>query len=829
MAVLTCKMCGGSLTLTDDSNVCECEFCGTRQTVPATDNDKKITLFNRANRLRMNAEFDKAAVVYENIVSEFPEEAEAYWGLCLCSYGIEYVDDPLTGEKKPTCHRTMPTSIMEDSNFELACDCSDVIARRVYRDEAKTIDRIQKDILEIVSNEKPYDVFICYKETTEDGSRTEDSVLAQDIYDSLTEKGLKVFFSRITLENKLGQQFEPYIYAALSSSKVMIAVGTQFEYYDAVWVKNEWMRFLFMMRADKSKVLIPCYKDLDAYDMPKEFRQLQAQDMGKLGWLQDLTRGVLKICGKDLIREELLPVQAKQFETEQLLKRIEMFLMDGEWDRADTYIDRVLDMMPENGKAYFYRFLQKHRCASEEQLMKMSVRVDSDRDFSRALQFADAEFRAHLNLVANQLKLHIAYAQLVSVLKKRKFQLIRLERQKAEQERLAAEKREEAERECLAAKEKAEQERQAEEEKAAYLAKKKEVHDKTSQLEAKLHIIEKEQAQYESLLQEKNAAVQKLADHKAALKNLHGLFTGSKRKELERLISEQSRAVKAYDAKLEGMKNPFKEKQDILYQQGMTYYQAGFYSDAVPLLIKIRGYKNVNDLLENDKNLLSARNERINLFRCWKSSVFFGSYPQTRSGTDRTPIEWIVLHVKNNQVLLISRYALDIQPYDTSRDNIISWEKSTLRNWLNNEFLNNAFTAEEQTAIMTTTLDNHTGENYLAGGIIGSYDTKDKVFLFSYKELQNMSLSKELWNCFPTAYSAKKCKKPTDSRKRSVRWWLRTPIRVQVTSIKGPEYIANIDFVSEGGFHIGGYSDSPTAADHGIRPGLYIDLTSDFF
>lgn len=87
----------------------------------------------------MNAEFDKASAVYESIVAEFPEEAEAYWGLCLCAYGIEYVDDPATGEKKPTCHRTVPTSIMEDSNFEQACENADAIARRMYREEAKAL------------------------------------------------------------------------------------------------------------------------------------------------------------------------------------------------------------------------------------------------------------------------------------------------------------------------------------------------------------------------------------------------------------------------------------------------------------------------------------------------------------------------------------------------------------------------------------------------------------------------------------------------------------------------------------------------------------------
>ncbi len=81
--IIKCKMCGGDLNYKEGNTVCECEYCGSRQTIPSADSDKKTNLFNRANRLRMNAEFDKAAAVYASITAEFPEEAEAYWGLCL--------------------------------------------------------------------------------------------------------------------------------------------------------------------------------------------------------------------------------------------------------------------------------------------------------------------------------------------------------------------------------------------------------------------------------------------------------------------------------------------------------------------------------------------------------------------------------------------------------------------------------------------------------------------------------------------------------------------------------------------------------------------------
>ena len=123
--VFKCKMCGGELEILDGSTVCECEFCGTKQTVPAADNEKKMNLFNRANRLRFNNEFDKAAGIYESIITDFPEEPEAYWGLVLCKYGIEYVDDPATGKKIPTCHRSSFESVFEDSNFDMVMGCAD--------------------------------------------------------------------------------------------------------------------------------------------------------------------------------------------------------------------------------------------------------------------------------------------------------------------------------------------------------------------------------------------------------------------------------------------------------------------------------------------------------------------------------------------------------------------------------------------------------------------------------------------------------------------------------------------------------------------------------
>lgn len=104
----------------------------------------------------------------------------------------------------PTCHRVQVASILADADYLAAVeDAPDAESRRIYQEEAARIAEIQKGILAISANEKPYDVFICYKETDANGQRTHDSQWAQDIYYGLTEQGYKLFFSRITLEDKL--------------------------------------------------------------------------------------------------------------------------------------------------------------------------------------------------------------------------------------------------------------------------------------------------------------------------------------------------------------------------------------------------------------------------------------------------------------------------------------------------------------------------------------------------------------------------------------------------------------------------------------------------
>lgn len=375
--ILKCKMCGGDLEISEEMSVCECEYCGIKQTIPKSDNEQKINAMNRANHFRRQCEFDKAIEVYEKILQTSGDDAELYWTLALCKYGIEYVDDPLTGKKIPTCHRMQYTSILDDADYKEAISMADDIQKTLYIAEAETIAAIQKNILDISNKEEPFDVFICYKESDENNSRTQDSVLAQDIYYGLTEKGFKVFFSRITLEGKLGTAYEPYIFAALNSAKVMIVVSTKPEYANAVWVKNEWNRFLMLMQKNRHKLIIPAYRDMDPYDLPDALSVYQSLDMSKLGFMQDLIRGVSKVLNdekeKESNKSDTINNITNDINTNivALIKRGNLALEDAEWDRAFDFFDQVLNSDAENADAYIGQAFAKNKVANIDEFSKL--------------------------------------------------------------------------------------------------------------------------------------------------------------------------------------------------------------------------------------------------------------------------------------------------------------------------------------------------------------------------------------------------------------------------------------------------------------------------
>lgn len=778
MAIYKCKMCGGALEINNKESVATCEYCGTQQTLPRLDDDRKVNLYDRANHFRRNSEFDKAMRIYEQILSEDSTDAEAYWSLVLCRYGIEYVEDPSSHKRVPTVNRAQYTSIYDDDNYKSALQHADSYQRGIYEGEAKAINEIQKGILEISQKEAPFDVFICYKESDNDGKRTQDSVLAQDLYYLLNEEGFKVFFARITLEDKLGSAYEPYIFAALNSAKVMVVLGTRPEFFNAAWVKNEWSRYLSLIKGGAKKTLIPAYKDMDPYDLPEEFSHLQAQDMSKLGFMQDIIRGIKKITKADEEKETVVKetvVTGSNNSASPLLKRAFMFLEDGDWQSADEYCERVLDLEPENALGYLGKLMAELRVRRQEELSHCEEPFDDRNNYQKVLRFGDDELKAalqgyieHINDRNEKIRLEENYGRACDVMNSAKTE--------------------------------------SDYKDAANLFKKISEY-KDSAVRAEKCLEAAEAARKDTIF---SAAKYKMAmaggqilEYEAAIKMFESI---SGWRSADEQIASCHKMIEDINAKEEAERLEYARRAEMARQKAERRAKrikkimaticaiiAFIGLATVFIVVYVIPTQKKNDFIAKYGQEVYDKLGLVEKGAC----ISFGKYEQDNDASNgKEDIEWIVLDVIDGKALVISKYALDAQPYNTYKNIDCIWESCSLRKWLNSTFVNDAFSDNEKAMIATVTIE--------VQGVYGiDFVQEDQVFLLSVEEINEYFGSDRARRCKPTAY--------VQANGRGSYWWLRTP----------DKYPGYVTYVTSGGSIAEGSYDNSVL---GVRPALWIYL-----
>ena len=811
MSIFKCKMCGGTIEFNPGDTVGVCDSCGTKQTLPRLDDDRKANLYDRANHFRRNNDFDKAAGIYEQILNEDNTDAEVYWSLVLCHYGIEYVEDPQSHKRIPTVNRAQFTSIFDDDNYKSALHYADGYQKELYEDEAKAINEIQKGILAISQKEEPFDVFICYKETDNSGRRTQDSVLANDLYHQLTQEGFKVFFSRITLEDKLGTAYEPYIFAALNSAKVMVVLGTKPEHFNAVWVKNEWSRYLSLVKnSNGKKMLIPAYKDMDPYDLPEEFSHLQAQDMSKLGFMQDLIRGIKKIVSAGAPKAEVKETVAVggNVNVEPLLERAFMFLEDGDWGEANEYCEKVLDQDPKNARAYLGKLMAECRACRLEDLQNCRQPFDGNGNYNKILRFAEPKlietlkgYIAHINDRNENARLTGIYNRAVSAMN---------EANSENEYKAAAEifktvpgfkDADSLVEKCLD---------------NAEICRKDALYNSACSNMTGNIIRNYESAirMFESISGWKDAdeqiyACQKKVEELKAKEEAERLE--AERKEEEHRIAVEKRKKKAKKVFIAIASVACVCAVFLILLKTVIIPQ--YKLNKATQLIDSGDYKAAYMLLDglsyrdSAEKLKSAKQAQIKNAKVG-DIVYFGTYEQDNDTTnDKEDIEWLVLAKKGNRILVISDKALDCQTYNSSITSV-TWETCTLRKWLNNDFINAAFSDDEKAMIPTVTVSADKNHQYDTDP---GNATQDQVFLLSIVEAKKYFSSDSAKQCSPTNYAvANGAYKSYDN---VCWWWLRSPGCYQSS-------VAFVDF--DGSVGRGGhYVDNDISA---VRPAMWITI-----
>lgn len=438
MSENTCNVCGANLIYKDGRWVCPA--CGAYKEEEIS-NEEVTLLYNASQKLRL-ASFDDAEELYADIVKKYPKNSEAHWGLVLSRYGIKYEDD-YDGRKLPTCYAATMESFLDDKEYLAALSCApDAKVKAYYEEQGKIIEKNRIEWYEKASKEPAYDVFLCFKDSDKENNieRTDDSIEVANLYTYLSGKGYRVFFSRETLRDKVAEKYEPYIYNALNTASVMIVYGSKPEYFESVWMKNEWTRFLKRMR-EGLKVdgsLIVAYDGMNPAELPKVFAGRQCLDARKktfYGDLETLIARVIAIAKRPKAAVERIEIKGAvgrkktsvgtqiktiraggtigkkapiavntgvatreigQYEVPELTpdeetktKTVFRFLSAGLFDNAKKAVEEILKNNHYNSRALFAKLLVHYEAKNETELAGKLSAVDDFEEIKTVIAYND--------------------------------------------------------------------------------------------------------------------------------------------------------------------------------------------------------------------------------------------------------------------------------------------------------------------------------------------------------------------------------------------------------------------------------------------------------
>lgn len=241
------------------------------------------------------------------------------------------------------------------------------------------------------------------------------------------------------------------------------------------------------------------------------------------------------------------------------------------------------------------------------------------------------------------------------------------------------------------------------------------------------------------------------------------------------------------------------------YDEAIDLMNDGSYAQAFNIFSELEGYKDSAERAREIK-MIMLKNCKVGDY------INFGNYEQdNKKSNGKEDIEWLVLDVKDGRVLVVSKYVLDYRPY-SDYDGGVYWESCALRSWLNKDFVDIAFSEEEE--LMIPTLLNPIDQNpeyttYIYGNIQTGPDSEDKVFLLSVTEVNTYLSSENKRVCEDSRYAQEFCQDSNAS------YWLRT-------HGEGQRYATTIN--SQSGKM--SYSGKYVTQLHGIRPAMWIDISS---
>lgn len=427
------------------NGVVTCEFCHSVFTVAKSKDETAISFIKIGEHDLDTCKFSDAFEAYNKASEIDNKESEAYFGMALATHKVQYIKDIVNNRLQPICHEINDRTFTENENYIKAIKYATNEQRNEYIRKGNEIDYISKEFESIKNKGINYDCFICVKVTDDKTKqRTSDYKIADDLYFHLRGKGYRPFFSEREIQNRTGADYEAMILYALYTSECMLIVCGDEAYLNTAWVKNEYTRFAAMIADERKEndAITIVFDGKPIEKLPNRQGKIQGINIRDITATDKITDYVYshtpeakerkeqaeqqRKAEEERIKQQLAEqaeLQAKQLEefkrqqaeaqrelesklaalrnsntviepsqtsganTQSLLRRAEQFMSMGDFDNAKNYCNRVLDIDPENGDAWFLQFLADNGAKSEREFIDNCKASEDINKIKRDLQF----------------------------------------------------------------------------------------------------------------------------------------------------------------------------------------------------------------------------------------------------------------------------------------------------------------------------------------------------------------------------------------------------------------------------------------------------------
>ncbi len=262
--------------------IVRCCSCGNRYKRKHI-NDEVFTELHAASELRQKNQASDAYGKFVEIIADCEKKSGedndvvleyAYYGKFLCEQNVRlYTGDD--GKPTPSFWKVNKKSCKDSADFKKTLEYAkknDSLNIDNYKKLAEKIEEYKQKYIMLEERGENYDVFICYK-TKDETLKLGDKLCLSLTHQKWNGRNIDVFYSKLSLRS--GESYEPPIYYALHTAKVLLVLCSSIDDLQSPWVKNEWFRFYHFAKADGNKIIIPIIMDgfdEESHLFPEEIR-----------------------------------------------------------------------------------------------------------------------------------------------------------------------------------------------------------------------------------------------------------------------------------------------------------------------------------------------------------------------------------------------------------------------------------------------------------------------------------------------------------------------------------------------------------------------------